>query len=268
MRMWEVANGALLCVSYDDGTEFWFDRTATNLWATWPESASLERVSLYLLGPILGLLLRYRGVVCLHASAVAVGDQAAIFVGPEETGKSTTAAALTSRGCSLLSEDIVPLSKTGEEFLAYPGCPHIRLWPDSVEMLLGPEHELPHFIPKFDKRRLSVGDGEFAFCDHPTLLRTIYILGDRCSDANAPYLEEIDQRTTLMSLVTNSYASNLLDSKARAEEFVFLGGLAASVPVRRLRSHRNHAYLSQLCDLILDDVNFPARNSPFPPARN
>ena len=50
------------------------------------------------LGPVFAFVLRLRGAVTFHASAVRIGDAVA-FLGPQGAGKSTTAAALALRGC-------------------------------------------------------------------------------------------------------------------------------------------------------------------------
>src|ERR1700730_12146581 len=57
----------------------------------WPGNSSLENALSYLFGPIIGLLLLLRGAVCLHASAVSIGDRAIVFVGSEGAGESTSA---------------------------------------------------------------------------------------------------------------------------------------------------------------------------------
>jgi dephospho-CoA kinase len=57
-----------------------------------------------------------RGVVCLHASAVAIGDEAIALLGPAGSGKSTTAAAFAERGYSVLAEDVVTLDDRGDHF--------------------------------------------------------------------------------------------------------------------------------------------------------
>ena len=88
-----VAGGRYFRFRYGDGTEFVIDRPGSRVWATWPEPWTVEDAATYLLGPILGFVLRLRGVVCLHASAVAVGDRAVVLLGPSGAGKSTTAAA-------------------------------------------------------------------------------------------------------------------------------------------------------------------------------
>ena len=50
-------SGDFYLLRYADGTEFVFDRQCTQVWATWPESLTLEDTAIYLLGPVLGILL-------------------------------------------------------------------------------------------------------------------------------------------------------------------------------------------------------------------
>jgi len=259
LRMWELANGGFLHGVYCDGTQFWLDRSGTRLWVTWPKSSSLESTALYLLGPVLGLVLRYRGLVCLHASAVVVQDRAIVFAGPEEAGKSTTAAALAQRGFPILSDDVVPLAERDGAFFALPGSPQLRLWPESVEMLFGGRDSLPRLLPDWEKRRLAAGDHRSSFWSRPCLLGAIYLLGDRCAEATAPHLEALSQQAALMGLVANSYASKLIDSKMRANELMLLGRLVSKVPVRRLRAHEGGSRLAELCDLVCRDLRCEGR---------
>src|SRR5260370_17115886 len=93
LRVWYVAAGAFLRVDYTGGPQCWLDRKREVLWADWPETSSLEDTCSYLLGPVLGYLLRLRGVTCLHASAVAFDNSCVAFVGTAGLGKTTTAAA-------------------------------------------------------------------------------------------------------------------------------------------------------------------------------
>src|ERR1700722_6370214 len=74
-----------------------------------PEPAADDTaVSLYLFGSVMGALLHLRGVLPLHGSAVLLpdGKGVAVFTGASAAGKSTLAAALTQRGCSLMADDI------------------------------------------------------------------------------------------------------------------------------------------------------------------
>src|SRR6185437_2076265 len=104
-------------------------------WAAWREPLTLEDTSTYLLGPVMGFVMLLRGVVCLHASAVAIGEGAIALVGPAGSGKSTTAAAFAERGYRVLAEDVVTLDDRGYRFLLQPGYPCIRLWPAAVKAL-------------------------------------------------------------------------------------------------------------------------------------
>jgi len=61
------------------------------------------------------------GRALLHAAAVARGDRAAILVGPQETGKSTLAAALVGRyGLGYLTDEAVAIDPATGSVAAYP----------------------------------------------------------------------------------------------------------------------------------------------------
>jgi hypothetical protein len=250
LRIWRIANGALLRLNYFDGSQFWLAENGTAVWAMWPAASSLEDVATYVLGPVFGLLLRLRGVPCLHASAVAFGDSAVAFAGSEGAGKSTTAAALAGRGHSVISDDIVALVEREGSFLVLPAYPYLSLWPESVKMLYGPEKMLPTFSPGYDKRQLLLSENRLRFQEEPMPLRAVFLLGERCADPAAPFIEALPAREALLSLVANSYATSLLDRDMRAGEFELLGRLVTSVPVRRLRPHEDGSRIGRLCEVI------------------
>jgi hypothetical protein len=251
LRIWRAGNGSFNRLCYYDGVEFWIDRRGQNVWAQWPENSSLEDAASYLLGPVLGLLLRIRGINCLHASAVTIGKCAIAFAGEEGAGKSTTAAAFARRGCGVLSDDIVALAEQDGAFCVIPAYPYLSLWQDSVEALYGPNKELPRFSVNWDKRLLSLAGNSLRFEEQSQPLSTIYIFGSRSSAPEAPLIEEMTPREAMISLVANSYATSLLDTDMRAREFDLLGRMLAAVAVRRLRPHSDPSRLEQLCDLIL-----------------
>ena len=109
LRVGLFAGGAYFGFLYEDGARFAVERRGREVWADWPENYSLEDACTYLLGPVMGFVLRLHGVVCLHASAVALGDRAFAIAGLPGAGKSTTAAAFASAGFPVLSDDIVAL---------------------------------------------------------------------------------------------------------------------------------------------------------------
>jgi hypothetical protein len=234
LQIWDIDDGEFFRVLYSDGVEFWLDRGFRTLWARWPANSSLENTLSYLVGPILGLLLRLRGIICLHASAVSISNRAVVFVGPEGAGKSTTAAAFARRGYAVLSDDIVALVEFGNEFRMVPAYPRVNLWPDSVKLLYGSPEALPPIMPDWDKRCLKLGeDGETRFEERALPIGGIYVLGDS-TPGPTDCVETISRITALMLLIGNTYATNFLDGKQRAEEFKVLSRVVATVPVRKV----------------------------------
>jgi hypothetical protein len=277
LRIWSTGDPSFLRLAYSDGTQFWIDPSRQNVWSTWPPALTLENALTYLLGPVFGLLLRLRGITCLHASAVAFGDCSAVFVGSEGAGKSTTAAALARRGHPVLSDDIVALSMRprvaggagcsggiAPELSAHvlPAYPHLCLWPDSAQMILAAPESLPRMAPEWDKRRLTLGTLGTQFESRALPLAVIYLLADRAVDL-APTIAPAAAKTSLLSLVANTYANNLLDRAARAQEFAVLDGLVASIPIRILTPHQNPERLEQLCSLVEQDVQTLRRPAPI-----
>lgn len=256
LRVWDVQDGEFLLVRYSDEVEFWLDREYRTLWAHWPDSSSLENALGYLLGPIMGLLLRLRGTVCLHASGVAVGDRAIVFVGAEGAGKSTTAAAFALHGFAVLSDDIVALAEREQQFCVLPAYTRVNLWPESVNLLYGSPEALPRILPDWEKRCLKLGEhGGARFENRALPIGAIYVLGDAAASA-AENVESISQKTALVTLVANTYATNLLDSKQRAEEFAVLSRLVAEVPVRQINAKRGTLPVGELCDVIQRDFGY------------
>jgi hypothetical protein len=250
LQTWKIADGAFLRLDYFDGTRFWLDPKGTAIWAAWPGTQSLEDVATYLLGPVLGLLLRLRGVPCLHASAVAFGESTVAFAGSEGKGKSTTAAALAGRGHAVISDDIVALTERDGSFFALPAYPYLSLWPESVRMLYGPEKKLPSFSANYDKRQLLLSENRLQFQEKQIQLGAVFLLGERVADSAAPFVEKLPARDVLVALVANSYATNMLDKNMRAREFELFGRLVTTVPVWRLRPHEDGSRIGRLCDVI------------------
>jgi len=255
LTAWRLLNESYFKFRYSDGMEFFLDCQGTAIWANWPNNLAIDDAAVYLLGPIMGFLLRLRGTVCLHASAISVGDLAAALVGPAGAGKSTTAAAFAQRGHAVLSDDVVTLSESDGKFLVQPAYPHLRLWPSSVELLYGARDVLPRLVPNdasWDKCYLSL-DGEHAFRKQPQPLAAIYVLGDRSDSDAAPFVEEMSAHAALMALVGNSHSNHLLDKNMRAHEFASLNRVIQTVPIRRIIPHAEPARLSRLCEVTLED---------------
>jgi hypothetical protein len=251
LRIFRMLDGKYYRFCYADETEFVVDKAGTEIWAAWREPLTLEDTATYLLGPVMGFVMLLRGVVCLHASAVAIGDEAIALLGPAGSGKSTTAAAFAERGYSVLAEDVVTLDDRGDHFLVRPGYPCIRLWPPAVKALYGSETHLPKLTPNWDKCYLDLSEN---FHREPLRLAAIYHLGERHHDTRAPFVQPLDRAEGLMSLVANTYATKLMEKQMRAREFELLTRVVKNVPVRRVTPHSDIANISELCTRIIADL--------------
>ncbi len=208
--------------------------------------ADSDVLRLYLLGPALGLLLHQRGLLVLHASAVALNGGAAAFLGHSGRGKSTTAAALHARGWPVVADDVVAvdLSPPGTP-VALPGFPQLKLWPDAITALgEGPE-SLPRVHPAEEKRARVVSAAAA-----PRPLRRLYVL----TDAASLELELLHGHAAVFELLQHSYIAAALPGLGSSSHLDQCARLAAAVPVRRLYRPRSLARLGVLATLIEADV--------------
>jgi hypothetical protein len=267
LRVGVLRGSDYFCLCYSDGVRFAVERRGREVWADWPENYTLEDVCTYLLGPVLGFVLRLRGVTCLHASAVAVEEQAIALMGFPGAGKSTTAAAFAQRGFSVIADDVVPLTEEGENFLVPPGYPRVNLWPDAVSALFGSMEALPLITPTWDKRYTPLGNNGLGFVTKALPLRAIYVLCARESALSAPVIEEITGGDALTELVANTYVNYLLNREMRSREFDVLSRVVATIPIRLVRPPDDPAAIFELCDAIVADAKrvpalFPFNETP------
>jgi hypothetical protein len=248
------AAGKYFSFFYADGARFTVDCTGRELWADWPEGYFLEDAATYLVGPVLGFVLRLQGITPLHASAVAIESRAIALVGAPGAGKSTTAAAFAHRGAPVLSDDVVAVSDAEDSFLVAPGYPRVNLWPDSVRALLGSEDALPRITPTWGKHFLPLEQNGRPFQSEPLPLGAIYVLGERDPDLPAPLIEDLPACEALMTLVSNTYVNYLLDREMRHREFDLLSRLVSTIPVRRVRPRTDPAGVLGMCDAIAEDA--------------
>jgi hypothetical protein len=251
LRVFRLLGGTHHHFRYADGTEFLIDNAGSEIRSDWRTPFTIEDAATYLLGPVFGFVLLLRGVISLHASAVVVDSQAIALLGPAGSGKSTTAAAFSSRGLSILAEDVVTLDDRNDGFLVRPSYPCIRLWPAAVRALYGDESHLPRLTPNWDKRYLDLTSGKFE--PQPLPLAAIYVLGERSNNASAPFVQPLDRTEGLLSLIANTYTNYLMDKQMQARQFDLLTRVLANVPLRKITPHADARRIAELCDCILDD---------------
>jgi len=68
LRIWKSPDDLYLRLEYFDGHTILLERAGKEIWATWLEASTARRCMLLSCGASARLLLRLRGITCLHAS--------------------------------------------------------------------------------------------------------------------------------------------------------------------------------------------------------
>jgi hypothetical protein len=249
-----VFGGQFYQLSYPDGTRFVVDAEARRIWGACPEPLTQEDLGIYLLGPVMGFVLRRRGILALHASCFCCHGLSFALCGRPGAGKSTTAAALALRGIPILCEDIAALREQHGVFCAASGYPRVNLWPDSAATLFGTADALSRITPDWEKRFLPLDGGGAQFESEERQLAVVYILEERSGSDDAPRIADVSRREAALLLVQNTYMNYLLNKEQRAMEFEAIARLVSGTVVRRIIPHSDPAKLGALCELLRVDA--------------
>jgi hypothetical protein len=206
-----------------------------------------------ILGVALGVLLHQRGLLTLHASAVAVDGGAVAFAGGKRMGKSTRAAALHARGYPIVADDVVAVSLSNtEEPMVLPGFPHLKLWPDAAAILGDGPGDWAGVHPAVEKRTRPALRG---FSKGALPLRCIYIL----TDGTHQGVEPLYSQGIFLELVRHSYALRFVGSVgASVEHFRQSVRLAKAVPFYYLNRPLALPEMLDLAHLVEANTAAPA----------
>ncbi len=219
-----------------------------------------ERVlRLLLLGPVLAVLLRQRGHLLLHASAVAVAGEAVLFLGSSGRGKSTTAAALRARGHGLVTDDVAVLRAEESPPLVYPGFPQLKLWPEVLVSLGDDPEKLPRWNPYLEKRARPAAT---EFSQTPLAVTKIYVL----DEGNAPGILPLKPQEAFMELVRHTYGSDYglqpTMGVGSASHFFRCKSIIDKVAILSLRRQKSLSQLPNLVRLIEEDLSRGTEGAP------
>lgn len=214
-----------------------------------------DLVELRLLGPVLSYWLERRGLPTLHASAVAVDGRAVAFLSNRGGGKTGLAAAFLQAGFPLLTDDVLPVEEVNGTFLARPGYPQMRMWPDEAAHFLSGWESLPLVHSSVSKRRVQVGPigettGFGTFHDVSLPLSGLYI-PERIPEGSVE-IQAVSPRDALIELVRHSFSPHLVQAAGlQPRRLDLLARLVMQVPVRRLRYPSGFERLPEAVDEVL-----------------
>ncbi|EFQ82222.1 hypothetical protein HMPREF0063_12587 [Aeromicrobium marinum DSM 15272] len=203
-------------------------------------------VRIFVLGTMLGAILRQRGHLVLHGNAFDCGASAAIVVGHSGAGKSTLAAELDRRGLPVLSDDVVPIDAAG---VAAPGYPRIKLWADALQDLGLDTAGFERITDGHDKFHVPLSRSGIA----PLAAEFVYVL--ETHDRPSLELSEVTGMAAYEALRTHTYRGELLVDPA--DEWQHLrqcADLAARARIVRVVRPAATMTAAATADAILADI--------------
>lgn len=255
---WRAAGEAELRYSLSAGElAFRISEAGARIELAWGEGLNPADAVPFLVGPGLGMALRLRGVICLHAATALSPAGAVAIMGESGAGKSTTVSALLQAGWPLLCDDIAAVDAEAGRFSVRPGYPALRVAAANTAPLAALAAGIyPLWSdPEADEGRRYVDlEGTKAFKPTPAPLAAIFLLGPRVPGAPQAQIERLAPREAVPALMENLYTQRSLLPDERAASFAFCARLAAGVPVSRVRAPDELALLPALVADLAEDV--------------
>jgi hypothetical protein len=154
-----------------------------------------------LLGQVLAAVQRLRGLLVLHASAVATDGGVVAFLANSGWGKSTLADALYIKGYPFVTDDVLVINTAVDSPVVLPGFPQVKLHAGASTSL--GHTDLPRLSPDIDKLSHRL---ERRFVREPLPLKKLYILGGDSPDHK---IVPLSPRMALINLIKNSHAASI-----------------------------------------------------------
>ena len=201
-----------------------------------------------ILGPIMSIVLRQRGLLVLHASAVNINNRAVAFMGHSGWGKSTLVTAFHTKGYEVLTDDVLPIEINVNGSLVFPSYPQFKLLPDAATSLGQDTESLSPIFKDAPKLAYQVTSG---FAQNPLPLQRIYVL----AKGTQHQITNLQPQQGFVELVRHSRAMSLIN----AAEFIAAHMRLCSELIKNVRFCRftrkpSLADLPQLINLVKHDL--------------
>lgn len=247
LRLFAIESNRFRMV-YSDGVTFFVDHESSQIWVSYPARHTAEYASPYLLGTVLGLYLRLKGKLCLHATTVEIEGRAFAFCGAPGAGKSTLAVAAALSGLRVLADDVTCLDDRDDGFWVRPAFAKAKLRRPALELLGLSSGEAPVIAEGWDRHYFSLDVSGYE--TGPSRLAGIYLLARRQPLEEAAAIHPLTGYSALSNLLAHASLSRLLPPNARPEEFGLIGKLVRAVPTMELTINSDGRRLFEACAWI------------------
>ena len=206
----------------------------------WPSpgvNGTQKNIEIVVFGPVWATLCHQRGMLPLHASAIATSRGIIAFAGHSGAGKSTTSALLSSLKYELVTDDILTISFNQESVPgAWPYLRRLKLKGDAISHLaLAPTERVSETIDSeksFVRPRLGASD-------RWSRLDRVYIL-EFDPSVSSVSIDRISGAEAVRALVDQTYHFHFISSSGQfGDHLATCAKLASQIAVYRLRRPRS-----------------------------
>ncbi|HZD77276.1 MAG TPA: hypothetical protein VE218_09740 [Acidobacteriaceae bacterium] len=185
----------------------------------------------YLLGNLFAVICHQRGLLPLHASAIATPRGAVAFLGASGAGKSSIAAFLARRGHRFLADDICLVDPAApRDRRVLPTAPWLKLWDGTLDAMGEPKTGLSRIFSDDEKYRYVLPQH-----DAPSPLTELILL-ERAEEQTEASFERLTPVHALHAVLDQTYQSWLVRATGRTERYFLRCGEALDgVRVTRMR---------------------------------
>lgn len=186
----------------------------------------------YLMGNLFAVICHQRGLLPLHASAIATSRGAVAFLGASGAGKSSIAAFLARRGHRFLADDICLVDPAApRDRRVLPTAPWLKLWDGTLDAMGESKSGLSRIFSDDEKYRYVLQQH-----DAPSPLAELIVLQRAEEQAEQANFEQLTPVRALHAVLDNTYQSWLVRATGRTDRYFLRCGEALDgVRVTRMR---------------------------------
>jgi hypothetical protein len=203
-----------------------------------------------LLDQIVPMLLGDADHLVIHASAVAIDGGAVAFIGPSGSGKSTVAAALSRRGCQLVTDDCLVVDLDRRPAHAIPTYAGLRLWPDALRALFPGDQARTVGVAHYSsKRRVGRHVGGLPFRRQSQPLRAACVLTPSAPRGKVS-IRRLRGHAAFAAVLRCTFHLDVGRETTARRTLERVAAMLETVPVYRLRVPRDLTRLDEVSRLV------------------
>jgi hypothetical protein len=187
---------------------------------------------------------------------VVADGQAVGFLGNCGYGKSSLGAAFLQSGYRLLTDDLLVLQNRNGKFLAHPGPPRIKLFPEIARDLLGEQAAGTPMNNDTDKLVIPLDRNGHLVQREPVPLKALYILAPPPEGPDNRNIEirDLPRSQAVIELVSNTFNTIVEDPDRLRRQFELTTRLAGDIPVKLLSYPRDLSAIPDVQEAVQHDL--------------